>query len=277
MRRGFLAACALCALVLFLSLPPSFGWGQTADRFITNKAVDTLPAEMLPFFDANRQFLVQHVTDPESENKDADERSGFIRLDHYGQFPFSALPHSYAAAVSKFTKHTVETYGLLPWQIGIYSKKLTDAFEARNWTEVKLSAAILAYYVAAAHDPFNTTMNHDGSLSDQPGVNERFGSGLVDRYQLFFFVKPNEATFFRDPTEHAFHSAMSAHAWLENVLWSDYRAHQGLATYGDAYYDRFYAQAGAVLIRQFSDAATDVGSFWMTAWINAGRPQLPSQ
>ena len=277
MRRRLLALCVLLTLALCFGPRSSFGWGQSADRFITNKAVDTLPPEMLPFFDANRQFLVQHATDPESENKDSDERNGFIRLDHYGQFPFSALPHAYTAAVSKFTRRTVEMYGLLPWQIGIYSKKLTDAMEARNWPEAKLSAAILAYYVAAAHDPFNTTMNHDGSLSEQPGVNERFGAGLVDRYQLFFFVKPNEATFIRDPTEHAFHSAMSAHTWLENVLWSDYRAHQGLTSYGDSYYDRFYAQAGAVLVRQFSDAATDVGSFWMTAWINAGRPQLPSQ
>ena len=277
MRRRLLALCVLLTLALFFGPRSSFGWGQSADRFITNKAVDTLPPEMLPFFDANRQFLVQHATDPESENKDSDERNGFIRLDHYGQFPFSALPHAYTAAVSKFTRRTVEMYGLLPWQIGIYSKKLTDAMEARNWPEAKLSAAILAYYVAAAHDPFNTTMNHDGSLSEQPGVNERFSAGLVDRYQLFFFVKSNEATFIRDPTEHAFHSAMSAHTWLENVLWSDYRAHQGLTSYGDSYYDRFYAQAGAVLVRQFSDAATDVGSFWMTAWINAGRPQLPSQ
>ena len=277
MRRRLLALGVLLTLALCLSPRSSFGWGQSADRFITNKAVDTLPPEMLPFFDANRQFLVQHATDPESENKDSDQRNSFIRLDHYGQFPFSALPHAYTTAVSKFTRRTVEMYGLLPWQIGIYSKKLTDALEARNWAEAKLSAAILAYYVAAAHDPFNTTMNHDGSLSEQPGVNERFGAGLVDRYQLFFFVKPNEATFIRDPTEHAFHSAMSAHTWLENVLWSDYRAHQGLTSYGDSYYDRFYAQAGAVLVRQFSDAATDVGSFWMTAWINAGRPQLPSQ
>jgi hypothetical protein len=269
-------ALALLAGLFFL-LPRSFGWGQSADRLITNKAVDTLPPEMQPFFEANRQFLVQHVTDPESEDNTADEHNRFIRLDHYGQFPFTALPRSYAAAVSKFTRRTVETYGLLPWQIGIYSKKLTDAFESHTWTEAKISAAILAYYVAAAHDPFATTMNHDGSLSDQQGVNERFGTGLVDRYQLFFFVKPNEAAFIRDPTEAAFAMALSSHTWLENILWSDDRAHQGLPSYGDAYYDRFYAQAGAVLIRQFSDAATDVGSYWMTAWINAGRPQLPSQ
>jgi hypothetical protein len=274
--RFFCATLALLAPVMLL-VPSSFGWGQSADRLITNKAVEALPPEMLPFFQANRQFLVQHVTDPESEDRSPNEHNGFIRLDHYGQFPFSALPHSYNAAVSKFTRRSIEMYGLLPWQIGIYSKKLTDAFESHSWAEAKVSAAVLAYYVSSAHDPFNTTMNHDGSLSAQPGVDERFNTGLVDRYQLFLFVKPNEAAFVRDPTEHAFDMALSAHTWLENVLWSDQRAHEGLTAYGDAYYDRFYAQAGAVLVRQFSDAATDVGSYWMTAWINAGRPQLPSQ
>jgi hypothetical protein len=42
-------------------------------------------------------------------------------------------------------------------------------------------------------------MNHDGSLSEQPGVNERFGAGLVDRYQLFFFVKPTKSRSFAIP------------------------------------------------------------------------------
>ncbi|MGD1212768.1 MAG: hypothetical protein ABR973_15615 [Candidatus Acidiferrales bacterium] len=278
MHRRLWPGLALALLVLLLALPSSFGWGENAERLIANKAVDTLPDEMQVFFGANRQFLVRHITDPDQSDarNPADQHNNFIQLDHYGQYPFAALPHSYNAAVAKFTKRSVETYGVLPWQVGLYSQKLTDAFRLHNWDEAKLSAAILAHYVAAAHDPFNTTVNNDGKLSEQPGVNERFGDGLVDRYQLFFFVKPNEAAFIRDPTDHAFEMAFSAHAWLENVLLADHRAHEGLSGYGDEYYDRFYAQAGAVLIRQFSDASTDVGSYWMTAWINAGRPQLPS-
>jgi hypothetical protein len=264
---------------LFLGQSSSWAWGQNADRIIVNKAVDSLPDEMRPFFQANRQFLVQHVADPEeaSSATHSEDHNGFIRLDHYGAFPFAALPHAYNAAVSKFNRHTVETYGLLPWQIGIYSKELTDAFQSRDWTDVKLDAAALAYYVAAAHDPFNTTMDSTGAVAGQAGVSGRFGTGLVDRFQLFFFVKPNDAAFVRDPTEHAFDIAFGAHAWLESVFLADRRAHEGLASYGDDYYDRFYAQAGAILIRQFSDASTEVGSYWMTAWINSGRPQPPPQ
>ena len=270
-------ATAMLALAGLFAPGACFAWGESADRLITNKAIDTLPDEMQGFFGGNRRFLVQHVTDPlDAEGKNpAEARNGFIQLDHYGQFPFAVLPRSYPAALAKYGRKTLETYGLLPWEIGLYSQKLTMALRDHNWDEAQMNAALLAHYVAAAHDPFNTTINYDGKLSDQPGVNERFGTGLVDRYQLFFFVKPNEAAVVRDATNYAFEMTLGAHAWLDNVLLQDRRAHDGLTSYGDEFYDRFYTQSGAILIRQLSDAATDVGSYWMTAWINAGRPALP--
>jgi hypothetical protein len=270
---------AWLAAAFSLSLLCAYGWGQNAERLVVNKAIDTLPQEMGTFFEANRQYLVQHVIDAgELDAKiAADEHRDFIELDHYGQFPYPTLPRVYNAAVAKYGRRTLQNYGLLPWQVGLYSKKLTDAFEAHNWPEARISAAALAHYVAAAHDPFNTTTNSDGKLSGQPGVRDRFDAGLVDRYQLFFFVKPNEATFISDPTDHAFEMALSAHSWLENILLADRRANQEGNGYTDEYYDRFYASAGAVLVRQLSDAATDVGSYWLTSWINAGRPALPSK
>ncbi|MGA7917576.1 MAG: hypothetical protein WCA00_20250 [Candidatus Acidiferrales bacterium] len=279
MRRGLQATLVLALGISVLGLVSSFGWGETADRLVTNKAVDTLPPEMQPFFYNNRQFLVQHVTttDESASPTAVNRRADFIQLDHYGPFPYLALPREYNAAIAKYNRRTLEQFGLLPWQIGLYSKKLTDAFRDKDWGQVRLSAAILAHYVNAAHDPFNTTLNMDGKLSGQPGVNERFSSGLVDRYQLFFFVKPNEAAFIHDPTDHAFEDCLTAHSGLESVLLADRRAHEGLTGYKEDYYDRFYALAGVILVRQLSDASTDVGSYWMSAWINAGRPQLPTQ
>jgi hypothetical protein len=267
----------LTAMMLALLLPASFGWGDTAQRMITDKAVDTLPDEMLPFFQSNRPFLIQHAGDEaaaEAKNRSG-VRNNFIELDHYGPFPYTALPRSYAEAVTKFGKRSIGVHGQLPWQVGVYSQKLTEAMRTHDWESAKVAAAALAYYVASAHDPFKTTTNSDGHLSDQTGVNERFGVGLVDHYQRFFFLRPNEAQFIRDPTDHAFEMCLSAHSWLENILLADQRAHQGSTDYGNDYYDRFYAQAGAVLVRQLTDASTDVGSYWMTAWINAGRPSLP--
>ena len=272
-----LRSLLLLLVGVLVVLPCSFGWGEVALRVITEKAIETLPSEMLPFFQNNRAFLIQHVGEVAAADaaSPTPSRNSFIELDHYGPFPFTSLPRSYADAVAKFGKRSVATHGQLPWEVGLYSKKLTDALRAHNWDDVKLSASTLAYYVAAAHDPFKSTTNNDGKLTGQLGVSERFGVSLVDRFQGFFFMRPNQAVFIRDPTDHAFEMSLSAHSWLEIILLADRRAHDSLPAYNDEYYDRFYAQAGAVLIRQLTDASTDIGSYWMTAWINAGRPALP--
>jgi hypothetical protein len=266
------------AVAVGLCFPPESGaWGNAAERQIVNKAVDTLPPELRPFFEANRGFLTQHATDPfESLAKNpAERRNHILFLDRYGRFPYESLPRSYKAALAKFGKAKLEASGLLPWQIGVYSEKLTTALKASKWEEAKLAAAHLAYYVSQAHDPFHTTENFDGHLSSQLGVNDRFSTSLVDRYGSFFPLRPNDALFINDPTDHAFDACLSAHAWLEQILLADRRTRAGLPAYNDEFYDRFYSQAAAILIRQLSDASTDVGSYWLTAWINAGRPALP--
>lgn len=275
MPRGRLLA--LCLLVLLPA--PVFGWGANGHRVITNKAVDTLPPEIRGFFEANRTFLVQKCTAPaDSLGRNPQEKSNhFIYIDRYGRFPFDAVPRDYNTAVRKHGRRMIDANGKLPWQIGYYSLKLREAFEARNWEEARLAAATLAYYVAAAHDPFNTTENYDGQLSGLPGVGQRFSSSLVDRYSMFFFMRPNDAMEIRDPTDRAFEIVLGAHSWIENILLADRRARGGLNDFTDDYYDRFYNQAGAILIRQMSDAATDVGSFWLSAWVHAGRPQLPQR
>lgn len=283
MRSGVLRAVSrLIGIVLFgvlyAALPPSaFGWGASADRLIVNRAIETLPPDLRAFFESNRSFLLQHVRDPldAARKTPAERRNQFLYLDKYGRFPFEALPREYKAAVAKFGKAKLEANGLLPWQIGVYSEKLTNALRDGKWDDAKLYAAILANYVAASHDPFNTTDNADGRLSGQAGVNERFGTTLIDRYASFFPMRPNDAMFISDPTDHAFEACLSAHSWLETILLADRNARRGLNSYTDEYYDRFYNQAAAILIRQLSDASTDVGSFWYTAWKNAGSPQLP--
>jgi hypothetical protein len=271
----FLAAAI--ALAFLLSPRQASAWGNNANKLIVNRAIDTLPAELRPFFDNSRAELLNHVNDPfvTVAKTPAERKNQFLYLEKYGRFPFNLLPRNYKAAVSKFGKSKLESNGLLPWQIGVYNAKLTDAMRAGKWDEAKLYASVLASYVAAAHDPFNTTDNMDGHLSDQRGINERFGTALVDRYNSFFFMRPNDAAFITDPTDYAFEACLSSHSWLETILYADRQARIGLNAYTDEYYDHFYNQAGAVLIRQLSDAATDVGSYWLTAWKNAGQPQLP--
>jgi len=274
------ARFAAAALIAFLLPLQTFAWGANAERLIANRAVETLPPDLRPFFEANRDFITRHAADPVEnleKNPATESLNQVLYLDRYGHYPFDALPRKYGAAMAKFGRPKLESGGLLPWQIGVYSAKLTEAMRSGNWEQARLMAAQLAGYVAQAFDPFNTTENYDGRAWDQPGVKLRFDTSLVDRYSLFFPLRPNDAALIRDPTDHAFEDCLQAHSWLEIVLVADRHARSGLSDYTDEYYDRFYSEAGATLIRQLSDAAADVGSYWLTSWINAGRPALPRQ
>jgi hypothetical protein len=265
------------ALLLLLVPSQAYAWGDNANKLVVNRAIETLPQDVRPFFESSRGFLLLHVNDPlaSAEKTPTERRTQYLTLEKYGRFPFEALPRDYKAAVIKFGRAKLEANGLLPWQIGVYSQKLTEAMRAGKWDEARLNAAILANYVAASHDPFNTTDNNDGRLSGQLGVNDRFGTTLIDRYSSFFPMRPNDAMFINDPTDYAFEACLRSHSWLETILFADRNSRRGLHSYNDEYYDRFYNQAAALLIRQLSDASTDVGSFWYTAWKNAGSPQLP--
>jgi hypothetical protein len=279
--RAVVIAALGCAFAFLFALAPAAGaWGASAERLVANRAIDTLPPDIRGFFEANRDFLTRHVSEPLdllAKNPVTERRNHFLYLDRYGKFPYDTLPREYKVALGKFTKSKLEASGVLPWQIGVYSLKLTADMREHDWEQARIDAAYLAAYVAQAHDPFHTTENFDGHLSAQTGVDLRFGSNLIDRYSLFFPMRANDATFLKDPTDHAFDDCLSAHAALENILLADRRSRQGLADYTDEYFDRFYNSAGAILIGQLSQAATDVGSYWLTAWINAGRPQLPPQ
>jgi hypothetical protein len=271
--RALAVALALC----FVLPHSAHAWGNSAQRLVLNKAVETLPADLRGFFDGNRIDLLRHVTDPfDAIAKNPNERHNhYLNLDKYGRFPFEALPRDYKAALAKIGKSKLDSNGLLPWQIGVYSQKLTEALRAGKWEEAKVDAAILAYYVAEAHDPFNTTDNFDGRLSGQPGVNERFGTALIDRYSSFFPMRPADASLISDPTEQAFEICLSSHATLESILLADRNSRRGEASYTDDYYDRFYNLVAPSLLHQLSNAATSVGSYWLTAWTNAGKPALP--
>lgn len=275
--RKYLRASLAIAASLALLPAGIYAWGGNGHKVVLNQAIDTVPADLRAYLESNRTFLLLHVTDPlDAEVKTpAAKHNHFIRLDKYGRFPFEALPRSYKAAVSKFGKSKIESNGLLPWEIGVYSQKLTEAMKLGRWEEVRLDTAILAFYVAEAHDPFNTTENFDGHLTNQTDINERFGTTLIDRFSSFFPMRPNDAAFISDPTDHAFEACLSAHSWLEVIELADRNAFLETKTYNDQYFDRFYNLSAGTLIRQLSDAATDIGSYWLTAWTNAGKPALP--
>jgi len=275
----FLLVSLGLAFLVWLTGGTALAWGPPAHRLVNNWAVETLPAEIRGFFEANRQFLIDHANDPaEWMKKDRYERKRhYLYLDKYGLFPYLGLPHSFQRAVEKFGSGRVNRDGVLPWQIGEYSLRLTNSLKAQNWHEARLSAAALAHYVADAHDPLHTTSNYDGQLTAQTGLASRFGLSLIERYQGFFIFRPIPAVKIDDPTEYAFQAVLEANTWVNQVVLFDRQAVEDFRDFNDDYFDRFYSQAGSIVVREINAASHDAGSYWYTAWLNAGRPALPSR
>jgi hypothetical protein len=279
-QAGDVRLLALVFAVLAIALvtaTPAFAWGPQAHRLVDDWAIGTLPPNLRNYFQANRNFIVNHANDPEAWiKKDRYERMRhYIYLDKYGTFPYLDLPHSYKAAVRKYGMKHITHNGVLPWQIGEYSLKLTNDFRVRDWEKVKLDSAALAFYVADAHDPMHTAQNDDGQMTGQTGLGMRFGNELVERYSHFFMYRPDSAVKVSDPTEHAFQMALESHTWVDQIILADLLAQDKLPGYTDAYFDAFYSRVGSTAMKEISEAAHDVGSYWYSAWLIAGRPQLP--
>ena len=264
------------ALLALLGTSKAFAWGPAAHRMVNNWAILTLPPSVRSFFEASRSVLMDHADDPDEWiKKQSYERSHhYIYLDKYGLFPYLELPYSYKAAIAKYGGRKLSANGTLPWRIGEYSLRLTNDLKAEKWEDAKVDAAILGHYVADAHDPLNTTQNYDGQLTQQQGLGTRFGTSLVDRYGNFFMFRPEEAGKVDDPTAYAFTMVLEANTWVDRITWADWLSRAGQTDYTDEYFDRFYTQIGSTAVQEINAAAHDAGSYWYTAWLNAGQPSL---
>ena len=276
--RRPLVALALVCLLAGTATTPVASWDGTGHRLIATKAIDVLPFPLRTYYDWNERSIVRLMNDTSQWGDHAAKREDlYINLDEYGAYPFAELPRDYNQAVRKFKRVSVTKNGTLPWAIGKYSVELEEAFREQRWDDMKLFSAILAHYVAEAHDPFNTTSERGGERSGQAGVAERYTQTLVNRFRMFLVIRPSGAYRINDATAQAFGMVIEANTWVDNILLSDAQARAGKVEYGEEYYDDFYGAIGAILLRQLTSASTDISSYWYTAWYNAGKPTLPAR
>jgi hypothetical protein len=118
MRQTARAVAAFLAITL--SPSSAFAWGFAAHRYIMRRAIDLLPPELKPFFVQYREEVVIRVMDPDLWRNVGwpEEPNHFVDFGvrEYGQYPFTALPRDYGAALEKFGRTTLERNGLLPWR-----------------------------------------------------------------------------------------------------------------------------------------------------------------
>ena len=279
--RKWLAGTAV--LIAWLTLPaPAAAWGFTAHQFIMRRALDLLPPELKPFFEQRRDEVVFRVKDPDLWRNAGwpEEANHFMDfgVKEYGDYPFSALPRDYTAALQKFGQATIQKNGRLPWRFAEAFGNLRRAFEGfgRNNIyapdDVVLFAGMAAHYIQDAHQPLHAADNYDGLQTGQRGIHSRFETELFERYQAQLSFAPPPVVPITTPDEVAWTVLLDSFQQVEPLLKADKAASAGLEFYDDAYFARFLSEARPLMERQISRAIAATAAVITGAWIEAGRP-----
>ncbi len=271
----------MVALGLLRPLPAD-GWGLEAHVLINRAACTTLPASLRPFFMRHQAFIGEHGKDPDTvltvRDGEAERMRHWFDLDELDRFPFKNIPRNYQKALATYGQERLEGAGLLPWRIAELYTKMVDAMRDSDWRRVQLLAAHLGHYVADGHQPLHTTTNYDGQLTGNHGIHKRFENEMIRRYldqyeDLAAFTQPAQRA--ADPVAFTFEFLVDSHVWVDNLLRADTLARRGVRDYDDGYYAALHVFAGKLAKLSMAQAATDIGSLWYSAWIEAGRPKVP--
>jgi hypothetical protein len=268
-------------------------WGFFAHRKINYYAVLLLPPQMLVLYKPNIEFLSEHAIDPDKRRYAiaAEGARHYIDIDHYGKYPYNELPHNWKDAVEKFGEDSLTSYGIVPWHVQIMLTRLTNAFREKNFSSIMKNSAEIGHYIADAHVPLHASSNLNGQLTNQKGIHGFWESRvpeLLAEKQFDFFI--GKAEYVKNPGVFIWNRVLESGKAADSVL--TFEKELSLRFQGDKKYA--FENRNNIIIRQYAADYTiayndklngmverrmrqsiyAVASFWYTAWVNAGQPDL---
>jgi hypothetical protein len=284
---------AIFIALLLLSHLHSYCWGFYAHQKINYYAVFLLPPEMLVLYKPNIGFITEHAVDPDKRRyavKDEAPRH-YIDIDHYGKYPFPDLPRKWKDAVAKYGEDTLNAYGIVPWHIQSMLARLTKAFKEKDFSKIMKNSAEIGHYIADSHVPLHVSSNHDGQLTNQKGIHAFWESRvpeLLAEKQFDFFI--GKAAYIQNPSEYIWARVLESAQEADSVLTIEreltkqftpdtkysFEERNGkvIRQYSSAFTIAFNDKLNGMVERRMRQSIFDVASFWYTAWINAGQPDL---
>jgi hypothetical protein len=282
---------AAVLLAAFVTLPsPASAWGFDAHKFIADRMIALLPADLRPLFEQRRAFIVERSIDPDlwrNVGWELEPPNHFLDMDHdaFGPYPFAALPRDYSAAVQKFGKEFIDTQGLLPWRTAEFYGRLQREFESLKRASppgyaadnIVLYAAVLTHYVSDGHVPLHAVVNYDGQLTDQRGLHSRWESDLFERNRAKLTIAPPSIAPVSEPRDFMFETLLASNRDAANVLASDRAASAGREFYDDGYFEAFGKGTLPTLERRLNTAIAAAAAIITGAWEKAGKPAVPTE
>lgn len=287
MKRIFIS---LCLLAFYL---PAWCWGFYAHQQINYHAVFLLPPEMMVLYKPHIAFISEHAVDPDKRRYAVPGEAArhYIDIDHYGAYPYAALPRKWSEAVAKYGEDSLQAYGIVPWHIQTMLGRLTDAFKTKKFALIMKYSAEIGHYIGDAHVPLHACSNHNGQFTNQKGIHGFWESRvpeLLAEKEFDFFI--GKADYINNPGDFIWKRVLESARAADTVLQTERQL--TLAFPPDKKYA--FEERNGVVIRQYSTAFTKafntkldgmierrmrqsiyaIASFWYTAWVNAGQPDL---
>jgi hypothetical protein len=248
---------------------------------------------MMVLYKPNIDFITEHAVDPDKRRYAVPEEGPrhFIDIDHYGKYPYDSLPRKWNDAVAKYSKDSLEAYGIVPWWLQTMLRRLTDAFKEKNQAKILKYSAEIGHYIADAHVPLHANSNHDGQFTDQKGIHgfweSRIPELLADKEWDFFIGK---AEYIKNPADFIWKRVLESGAAADTVLKFEkaltknfpsdqkfsFEDKNGITMrqYSSAYSKKYNDMLKGMVERRMRQSIYAVASFWYTAWVNAGQPDL---
>ena len=270
-------------------------WGFYGHKRINRMAVFTLPPELFTFYKKHIEFLTEHAIDPDKRRYAAkgEAERHYIDIDHYvheGEDPFEVVPKRWKDAVEKFSEDTLKAYGIAPWHLEVMVKRLTRAFKEKNLDKILQYSADLGHYVGDSHVPLHTTENYNGQKTNQKGIHGFWESRIPELSAENYDYLVGRAAYISDPLEKAWSIIKHSHYALDSVfsvekelteLFDDDKKysfeHRGrvvMKVYSEDFSMEYERRLNGMQERRMRESILTAGSFWYTAWVNAGQPDL---
>ncbi len=279
-------------VILVLASAIAYSWGFWGHKRICRIAVFTLPPDMFSFYKKNIEFLTEHAVDPDKRRYSSPDEAPrhYIDMDHYSKSEMDSMPLFWNDAVKVFTEDTLKAYGIVPWHVVRELNMLTNAFKKGDIEKILNYSADLCHYIADAHVPLHTTENYNGQKTNQIGIHGFWESRIPelngDNYDYFL----GRAVYIENPQKYIWQVVRESHAAVDSVLGFEadlnrvfpkdqkYVVEQrGTATvtvYSQEYTEAYEKMLSGMVERRMRASIISTGSFWYTAWVNAGKPDL---
>jgi hypothetical protein len=282
----------LYSLIVLIIAFTCSSWGFFAHKKINRLAVFTLPSGMIKFYKSNIYYLTEHAVDPDKRRyaDSAEAARHYLDADHYGHAPFDSIPERWKDAVDKFSEDTLKAYGIIPWQIQRTYYSLVKAFENRDSSKILKYSADLGHYISDAHVPLHTTENYNGQLTNQVGIHGFWESRLPELYSRDYDFFVGKAKYIENTLKESWKIVRNTYSYKDSVLLIEARLSKKFPSdrkfsfserngivvkeYSEEYSNAYHQALNGMVERQMRASIIKIGSFWYSAWIDAGQPSL---